>query len=386
MRRIGLIAFLLVLTLNALGQDKISILHGPYLQNLTESEVTIVWVSNNTSVGWVEIAPDDGSHYYATERPKVFDARNGIKTESRVHSVKLTGLAPGTKYRYRVYSQEVIEHKGNSVIYGRTAATECYREEPLAFTTSDPAKKNVTFAMINDIHGHNDRLRTLLSYCDLKKTDFVTFLGDMASIFNSEEQVFGDFMDTAVELFASEIPMYYTRGNHETRGNIAYRFQDYFSTLSEHIYYSYRQGPVYFIALDCGEDKPDSDIEYAGINVYDQYRSEQAEWLKKIVATDEFKSAPFKVVTIHMPPFVNWHGEIDIREKFLPILNEAGIDIMLCGHYHEVIKKAAGEEAAFPILVNSNDTVLKGEITSDRLSIVLLDESGKKVEEINIKK
>jgi len=386
MKRLLLVALLAAFSLQAYSQSKISILHGPYLQNLTESEVTIVWVSDKTSVGWVETAPDDGSHYYAVERPKIFDAKNGIKTESRVHSVKLTGLKSGTTYRYRVYSQEVVEHKGNSVLYGRVAATEAYRKAPLQFTTSDPAKKNVTFAMINDIHGNNDRLRKLLGLCDVKKLDFVTFLGDMASSFNSEEQVFGDFMDTAVEMFASETPMYYTRGNHETRGNIAYDFQDYFSTLSDHIYYSYRQGPVYFIALDCGEDKPDSDIEYAGINVYDQYRSEQAEWLRKIVATDEFKTAPFKLVTVHMPPFAGWHGECDIREKFLPILNDAGIDIMLCGHHHKLIKKAAGEEAAFPILVNSNDTVLKGDISSDKLNIVVLDESGKKVEEITIKK
>ena len=30
------------------------------------------------SIGWVELAPDDGTHYYQTERPKFFNAKNGI--------------------------------------------------------------------------------------------------------------------------------------------------------------------------------------------------------------------------------------------------------------------------------------------------------------------
>lgn len=368
------------------AQEKIALKHGPYLQNLTGTEVTIVWIASSNSVGWVELAPDDGSNFYDTERPKFWDARNGIKTEGRVHTVKLTGLKPGTTYRYRAFAQEVLEHKGNVVLYGKIAAGNVYTKKPLSFTTCDPSKTSVSFAMVNDIHGKNDRLRTLLSQCDFSKTDQVMMVGDMASMFNSEDQVFGDFMDTAVEIFASETPMYYTRGNHETRGAIAYHFQDYFSPKSEHIYYMFRQGPVVFVALDCGEDKPDSDIEYFGANVYDEYRSEQAEWLKKIVQTEEYKSAPFKIVTCHMPPLSNWHGELDLQEKWLPILNEADVDVMLCGHHHKLIHKNAGEVAAFPVIANSNDTILKGEATSSKLTLVITDESGKKVDELIIRK
>ena len=41
--------------------------------------------------------------------------------------------------------------------------------------------------------------------------------------------------------------------------------KDPLSPCQEHLYYAFRQGPVYCIVLDTGEDKPDSDIEYAGI-------------------------------------------------------------------------------------------------------------------------
>ena len=81
----------------------------------------------------------------------------------------------------------------------------------------------------------------------------------MVSVFNEENHIFDGFMDTATKLFASEIPMYYTRGNHETRGAFATEFQRYFSPKEENIYYTFRQGPICFVVLDTGEDKPDSD-------------------------------------------------------------------------------------------------------------------------------
>lgn len=378
--------FLLLATLPAFSQDDIQITHAPYLQNLGENEVTIVWTVNKPSVGWVELAPDDGTHFYQTERPKFFNAKNGIKQTSTVHAVHLKGLKAGTRYRYRVYSQEVLSHVGWRVIYGNVAATSVYGKQPLEFQTSDHSRQAVNFAMVNDIHGKSDLLEKLVSHCDLKTTDMFLFNGDMVSIFNSEKEIFEGFMDKATELFASEIPMYYTRGNHETRGSFATAFQDYFSPKQEHIYYMFRQGPVCFVILDSGEDKPDSDLEYAGITVYDQYRTEQAEWLKGVLESKEYKEAPFKVVVCHIPPFGGWHGNEEVAEKFMPLLNNAGVDIMLCAHLHRYIRNDAKEGVRFPIIVNSNNTVLKAEADSRALNIKILDTEGKEIDKLTITK
>ena len=387
MNKISLLFILSVLiTFSAYAQDDIKITHAPYLQNLGENEVTVVWTANKPSIGWVELAPDDGTHYYQTERPKFFNAKNGIKLTSTVHSVHLTGLKPGTRYRYRVYSQEVLSHVGWRVIYGNVAATSVYGKQPLTFLTSDHSRQSVNFAMVNDIHGKSDLLEKLISHCDLKKTDMFLFNGDMVSIFNNEKEIFEGFMDKATELFASEIPMYYTRGNHETRGSFATAFQDYFSPKQEHIYYMFRQGPVCFVILDSGEDKPDSDLEYAGITVYDQYRTEQAEWLKKVLESKEYKEAPFKVVVCHMPPFGGWHGEQEVAEKFIPLLNNAGVDLMLCGHLHRYMRNEPKDGVRFPVIVNSNNTVLKAEAGVKELNIRILDMEGKEVDKLTINK
>lgn len=376
----------LLVSLTAFAQGGIRLAHGPYLQNLGPTEVSIVWVADKPSIGWVELAPDDGSHFYQQERPKYFDTKNGVKKTSTVHVVHLTGLTPGTRYRYRVFAQEVLSHVHYKVMYGEVASTAVYQKKPLMFTTSDPDRESVSFAMVNDIHGRSDALEKLVSQCDLKKTDLFLFNGDMVSFFNNEKEIFDGFMDKAIQLFASETPMYYTRGNHETRGAFATSFQNYFSPGEENIYYTFRQGPVCFVILDSGEDKPDSDIEYFGITDYDRYRTEQAAWLKQVVNSKEDREAPFKVVVCHMPPFGGWHGEKEVEQKFIPVLQEAAPDLMLCGHLHRYKRNDAGEEIPFPVIVNSNNSVLKAEATGRSLQITVVDAEGNEVDRLTIRK
>ncbi len=382
--RNSIITILLLISATVSAQKPFAISHGPYLQGLTENEVTIVWTTNRNAVSWVELAPDDNSHFYLTERPKFFSEAYGFKTMDSVHIVTLKNLDPNTRYRYRVYSQEVLSHVGTKVLYGTIAATNVYRARPLVFTTNNSAKNDASFLVLNDIHGNNELMETLLKDADWEKTDFVFFNGDMASVINSEEQLFGDFLDKAVELFARETPMYYARGNHETRGNFAYTFPRYFPTSTGQLYYTFRQGPVSFIVLDCGEDKPDSDLEYSGIVAFDNYRSQQAEWLKEAVKEKEFLDAPYRVVIVHMPPFGGWHGEKEIEEKFVPVLEQAGIDVMLCGHLHRHVHKKAGDGQNFPILVNSNKTIIRARTENNMLLIEVVDTEGKVVDSMKL--
>ena len=70
-----------------------------------------------------------------------------------------------------------------------------------------------------------------MSRCNLTQTDLFFLMVICSLSINSEDQLFKGFMDTAVRLFASEIPMYYARGNHETRGVFATEIQRYFSPV-----------------------------------------------------------------------------------------------------------------------------------------------------------
>lgn len=376
----NLISTLLLAVATQVATAQITNLHGPYLQNVKEAEATIVWEADKPSVGWVELAPDDDTHFYGEERTKYFDTTNGVKNTSLLHAVKIKGLAPGTTYRYRIYSQEVLSHEGIHVVYGRVAASDVYSKKSLTFTTCDPNKKEISFAMINDIHGRENIITKLLNAADYKEKDLIIFNGDMVSEFKDRETIFNGFMKESIELFAKEKPMYYARGNHETRGEFATSFQKYFSPKEPFLYYIFKQGPVCFIMLDTGEDKPDSDIEYSGITDYDGYRTEQVEWMKELRNNEDFKQAKFRVVIAHMPPSRTpgiWHGQKDVLNKFVPILNEIGVDLMLSGHLHRNLYEEPGTNIQFPILVNSNNSVVSVKTDGSLMHLEVLDLDGK---------
>lgn len=369
------------------AQEKLIITHGPYLQHLTETGVTIHWTTNKNAISWVELAPDDQTHFYQKERPKYYSADYGFKDVSTVHAVRLNNLSPGTTYRYRICSQEVLSHEGTKVFYGIIAATDVYRVKPLKFTTTDQTKENnISFVMVNDIHGNNDLLENLLAKGDYQSTDFIFFNGDMVSDMQSEDQLFSGFMDTAIKLFAKEKPMYYARGNHETRGNFANAYPVYFTSPSGKLYYILRRGPVCFVVMDCGEDKPDSDIEYTGIVAFDQYRDKETAWLKEALKSTEFATAPFKVAIVHMPPFGGWHGEEEVAAKFVPLLNEAKVDVMLCGHLHKYVHQQPGNGVNFPVIVNSNNTVVRAEADAASFNLKIINEKGEQVDVFQLKK
>jgi Icc-related predicted phosphoesterase len=267
------------------------------------------------------------------------------------------------------------------------AATDVYNAKPLKFNTTDPLKENkMSFVVVNDIHGNNNLLENLLTKGDYQSTDFIFFNGDMVSEMQSEDQLFGGFMDTAIKMFAKEKPMYYSRGNHETRGNFANAYPEYFTSPSGKLYYILRRGPVCFVVLDCGEDKPDSDIEYSGIVAFDQYRNTETAWLKEALKSPEFATAPLKVAIVHMPPFGGWHGEEEVAAKFVPLLNEAKVDVMLCGHLHKYIHQQPGNGVNFPVIVNSNNTVIRAEVAGTSLNMKIVNEKGEQVDMIEVKK
>jgi 3',5'-cyclic AMP phosphodiesterase CpdA len=207
------------------------------------------------------------------------------------------------------------------------------------------------------------------------------FNGDMVDDITEEQQFLSAFMDESVKLFAAEVPVFYARGNHETRGLFSQYFSDYFPTNNGKLYYSFRHGPVHFIVLDSGEDKPDSDIEYYGLAQFDAYRSEEQEWLKKELQSESFRTAPYKVVIMHIPPVgSDWHGDLDVRKKFLPLLNNVGITVMFCGHTHSYLyfEPDAGLHD-FPILVNAANTSLEVNVTQNEMSVKRKDVSGKEL-------
>lgn len=357
------------------GAWAISIISGPYLQNVTPTSATIVWRTDSLSTAWVETAPDDNSDFYATERPRTYQTDLGRAVFGTLHKVTLKGLTPGTRYRYRVFSEEVKRIESHYVEYGRVASTRVYKHPALTFSTPDATKPTLDFVMINDQHGDTARIARLLRPELKSGHDFVLFAGDMVDYMDTESQVFEGAFNTASQLFAAELPFYMVRGNHETRGKQAKAYMDYFVTPTGKPYYWFRRGPVAFVVLDGGEDKADNDIEYSRSAFFDEYRREEARWLADAIKEPEFRDAPFKVCVIHVPTISpTWHGPIQAKQLFVPLLNEAGIDLMLSGHLHKYRQLPAGTDGGtFPILVNSNHEKTRVHADATRLTVTTVD-------------
>ena len=392
MKRLIFLMVSLLMTINLFAEElpkTANIKCGPWVVGVTENEMTIVWTSTSRCMGWVEVAPDDGTSFYAEERPRYYEDLMGRHVVSQVHHVRLTNLKPGTVYRYRLF-QQCIDDRGHSPIpLGRVTASDVYSRKPFAVRTLDKSKEEISFTMINDIHGRDSIMNAHTKDVRANNPDFVVFNGDMVSFMGSIDDIEKGFMTRASKNFSPDYPLVYVRGNHESRGPGYGEFLNLFPTSTGTPSYVFKHGPAAFLVLDCGEDKPDSDIEYGGTAAYDAYREQMAAWLKQAIESEEFKTAPVKIALMHIPfeKEAGWWGNNELKRLLLPLLNEAGIDVMLSGHNHAYSFRKAGSMNGneFPILVNSNNDRVEVKVNKSEIRMNVIDATGKLLHEHVIK-
>ena len=71
----------------------------------------------------------------------------------------------------------------------------------------------------------------------------------------------------------------------------------------------------------------------------------------------------------------------------MPVLNEAGIDLMLCGHYHRYHWIDDGSRGVdFPILVNSNNDCLRVSADAKGIDLKVVNTAGAVIKQHRIDK
>ncbi len=354
---------------------------GPYVQCVSETGFTVIWTTNQDAVAWVEVAPDDGTHFYNKERDKYYDMRgNGVHPIGKIHKVEVDGLEPGTTYRYRIMYKGVIAYNGQGdVQYTHPSGTDVYRGQPHKITTFKKDYKELKFDVFNDIHGKDSLFNIILSGARQDR-DFVFLNGDMTSNIAKEDMIPTMYLKSAAKSFKGSIPMFVSRGNHELRGREAIKWFDWFSTPTGKPYYSFSIGKFFFIVLDACEDKPDSDIEYSGIVASRPYVLRQEKWLKEVLASQECKDAEVRIVFCHVPPELKgWYGPAQMCELLVPHLNEADIDVMFCAHIHKwrIDKPGTVSNANFPVISNPNMQRMEVTASAKTIKVSTFDTNGK---------
>jgi len=358
--------------------EALAIVHGPYVQNVTENSATIMWFTNKKCVSKIEYGTGENFRTFpqwGSLLQTAASSRHGlIDAYTTFHSITVSELEPGRFYPYRVVSKEIVQFQPYEILYGATVVSEIS-----GFKTSDPEWETVSFCVVNDIHENSERLDTLLQPVDWENIDLVFLNGDTLSHIEVEAQIFSGFLDTCVERFAKKIPFVFIRGNHETRGKFARNLSRYFATPEDKFYFAFNLGPVHFIVLDSGEDKEDTHPVYAGLADFDNYREQQAEWLKKDFLSDGFKNSAFKIVLCHIPPFGgnDWHGEQSIRKAWAPLFDVAEIDLLICAHTHRYNRMNPEDGLhSYPILIGDTDTFIRITASTDKLDLNVTDTEG----------
>jgi len=336
-----------------------------------------MWVTHKNSFSWVEY----GDRMNLNR--KFFSYQNGlIQANNRVNTITLPGIKSGQSHRYRIVSTEIVAVNGSQYKFGETMTSPIY-----SFDTPSETAEEFKMVIFNDHHERSQTIPQLLyrfGYTGNEKDfDLVVFNGDVFDDLESEEQLINQFLIPCVNVFAKETPFLFVQGNHEVRGAFSRHLPDYLGFTNNQYYYAFTRGSVRVVVLDSGEDKTDDNWEYGGLVAFDQYREKQREWLRREIASPDFKAAAFRVVLIHISPWHSgdWHGTLHCREMFGPLLNEGKIDLQVSGHTHRFAYHQPDKDHNFPIIIGGgpiegNRTIMKFHATPSNIKVKVLKDDG----------
>ena len=245
----------------------------------------------------------------------------------------LTGLKPETVYTYRIVS----EKSGGS-------ASGDVREDSsgvLRFTTPPEKPETLTFAYFGDVQVNQEAEGEFTRWGQLAEKAlslnpdmrFGIMGGDIVESGISTEQ-FDMFFDAAAPVF-SGIPLFATNGNHESNF-LSGKPELYLDSFTlpvngpegfEEEFYSFDYGPVHIMVLNSwvysGEQKLDEEDD-----------SRIASWIRQDLQSAEDSS--WKIAVMHHPLYAVHSDRVAdlVQEHWGPLLEEGGLDLLLCGHQH----------------------------------------------------
>jgi predicted MPP superfamily phosphohydrolase len=276
----------------------------PYLQQMTDRSVRLMWASPVDPPPYVVVTTPDGApvaEVGAQRDEGALPAGAGATP----WTAQLEGLAAGSVYCY-----ELRAGAAASARYG-------FRTAPAA-----GAGQTVRFVAFGDSGKRTSDQQALLAQVLTVPFDFVLHTGDLAYDHGTRDEIQGRFLDAYAGVLA-QFAAFPASGNHEYDTDDAAPFREAFA-LPENggpegreRWYSFDWGDVHFVALDTERTGP-----------------AQAAWLDDDLASNRL---PWTIVYGHKPPFSSGeHGGDDaFRQHFLPILERRGVKLVLSGHDHD---------------------------------------------------
>lgn len=284
-----------------------------------EKNYQIVFSTNAESIGWVEVGDNCYYETYAGTSKKF----------SRVHKIEVPMTALDATKKYTVHTKHSIYCGPFAGFMGRDI-TQTIEFKPV--DSSD----GIQYLSFSDIHMHDWQTKKTAKY--VEKYDFLILAGDAISDIETFEDA--NFMNkVAYDITGGKIPVVYARGNHDVKGRYGEQMHNFAGAKGEKFYYNFYFDNVYGIVLDLGEDHDDDWWEYYDTAHYALYHQEQVEFLESEIAKHEYDAYEYHVAACHIPiPFVNYrHNHTEIKAQLTALLNQMDIDMLVCGHQHQLM-------------------------------------------------
>ena len=257
-----------------------------------------------------------------------FDESNGIlRSLSDLHRVCVPMSELDREKAYTVCVRPIVERKPYFT------ETENVRKFSFAFR---PVGVGAARAYhISDAH---DRIEEPVAAARaFGDPDFLILNGDVLN-HSGDPSKFDNIYVICEALTKGEIPVVFSRGNHDLRGNFAERFAEYTPCDRGNTYYTFRLGGVWGVVLDCGEDKDDDHAEYGHTVCCHAFRQRQTAFLETLTVPDD-PSIHTRLVIVHNPftrqdkaPF---NIEKDLYTRWADVISErVRPHVMICGHVH----------------------------------------------------
>lgn len=342
--------------------------------------VEVVWAVSRLSRGRVEWKGDDGSSGAAAA-----DRFGFVPQGDEILRVRLDGLKPGGRYQLRAVTE---------------AADGKDRDEGAwkAFRTLDPAAATTGFVVWNDTHQNAETIRKL--HAATPGGDFLLWNGDTCNDWHEEDWLVPTLLHPAGEDVSAGRPLLLVWGNHDVRGKWAFKVPEMVATPGGRPFYAFRSGPVAFICLHTGEDKPDDHPSFGGRVAFEALRKEQGEWLEEVIKRPEFRDAPYRVVFCHIP--LRWTEEVPdagygqggydafsrfSREAWHGALVAWKAQVIVSGHTHETAWIPGTAEFPYGQLVGGGPrpeqaTWIEGKADATALTFVMKNLDGKEIERV----
>ena len=221
--------------------------------------------------------------------------------------------------------------------------------------------------------------------------DLLVLNGDIPN-HSGDIKYFTAIHEIAAGITHGEIPVIFSRGNHDMRGIFAEKLEDHVPTDMGRSYFTFRLGRLWGMVLDAAEDKPDDHDAYGHTNCCDDFRRRETEFIKSVIENADREYAAEGVenrIVISHNPFTHtppppFDIEIETFTEWARLLREnVKPQVMMCGHTHKSYVTPVGGDLDHkgqpcPVIVgseNEGDYYVGGayELYTDRCKVKFVD-------------